>query len=296
MNKYQPIKLQHMKTYNRLFALAAVIVLVACGSNKENGPLSESAPVKDQTEVSFPTPPPPGEEQKNKEAGSANDKMPEPVFERKLIKTGDVSFKTKSLNETKKQIMEALKVAGGYVAKENAYDYSENPSENLTVRVPAKNFDAFLNQILEGVDELDSKNIDIQDVSEEFVDMEARLKNKKQLEAKYQELLVKAGNMDDILRIEKEISYIREDIESTEGRLKYLSSQVSYSTLNIHYYEKRTSGFNFGGKLGDAVKNGGTGFLWFIIIVVQLWPLWLIGAAIWWFIIWLIRRSRRNKN
>ncbi len=100
--------------------------------------------------------------------------------------------------------------------------------------------------------------------------------------------------MDDILRIEKEISYIREDIESTEGRLKYLRSQVSYSTLKIHYYEKRTSGFNFGGKLGDAVMNGGTGFLWFIIIVVQLWPLWLIRAAIWWFIVWLIRRSRRK--
>lgn len=48
--------------------------------------------------------------------------------------------------------------------------------------------------------------------------------------------------MDDIVRIENEISYIREDIESKEGRLKYLSNQVRYSTLNIHYCEKRTSG------------------------------------------------------
>ncbi|MBL7894651.1 MAG: DUF4349 domain-containing protein [Bacteroidia bacterium] len=282
-----------MNQFNKVIIAAAIFFIYACGANKESSPLSEATLAKDQMEFNAPAPPPPpGEEQKGGEAGSVTEKVPAAVFERKLIKTGDVSFKTKSLSETKKQITEALKAAGGYVAKENAYDYSENPSENLTVRVPAKNFDGFLNKILEGVDELDSKNIDIQDVSEEFVDMEARLKNKKQLEMKYQELLVKANNMDDILRIEKEISYIREDIESTEGRLKYLSNQVSYSTLTIHYYEKRSSGFNFGGKLGDALKNGGTGFLWFLIIMVQLWPLWLVGGLVWWFIVWLIRRRK----
>lgn len=284
-----------MNNFTKALIAAIAIFIYACGANKESSPLGEATLAKDQMEFNAPAPPPPppGEEQKNGEAGSAGDKTPAAVFERKLIKTGDVSFKTKSLTETKKQITEALKAAGGYIAKENAYDYSENPSENLTVRVPAKNFDVFLNRILEGVDELDSKNIDIQDVSEEFVDMEARLKNKKQLEAKYQELLGKANNMDDILRIEKEISYIREDIESTEGRLKYLSNQVSYSTLTIHYYEKRSSGFNFGGKLGDALKNGGTGFLWFLIVMVQLWPLWLIGGFVWWFIVWLLRRRRK---
>ncbi|HRD37711.1 MAG TPA: DUF4349 domain-containing protein [Bacteroidia bacterium] len=282
-----------MNNFSKVLIAATVFFIYACGANKESSPNSESTLAKDQMEFNAPaSPPPPGEEQKSGEAGSVVEKAPAVVFERKLIKTGDVSFKTKSLSETKKQITEALKAAGGYIAKENAYDYSENPSENLTVRVPAKNFDGFLNKILEGVDELDSKNIDIQDVSEEFVDMEARLKNKKQLEAKYQELLGKANNMDDILRIEKEISYIREDIESTEGRLKYLSNQVSYSTLTIHYYEKRSSGFNFGGKLGDALKNGGTGFLWFLIIMVQLWPLWLVGGLVWWFIVWLIRRRK----
>ena len=282
-----------MNNFTKALIAAIAIFIYACGANKESSPLGEATLAKDQMEFNAPAPPPPpGEEQKNAEAGSVTEKAPAAVFERKLIKTGDVSFKTKSLTETKKQITEVLKAAGGYIAKENAYDYSENPSENLTVRVPAKNFDVFLNRILEGVDELDSKNIDISDVSEEFVDMEARLKNKKQLEAKYQELLGKANNMDDILRIEKEISYIREDIESTEGRLKYFSNQVSYSTLTIHYYEKRSSGFNFGGKLGDALKNGGTGFLWFLIVMVQLWPLWLIGGFVWWFIVWLVRRRK----
>ena len=100
--------------------------------------------------------------------------------------------------------------------------------------------------------------------------------------------------MDDILKIEKEISIIREDIESSEGQLNYLSSQVAYSTITLHYYEKRTSGFNFSGKLGNALSSGGYGLLQFIIIIINLWPLWLITALTWYLIIKLIRRSKKK--
>lgn len=230
--------------------------------------------------------------QKNK-AESSNIAL---AAERKLIKNGSVSFKTKKLSDTKQAIQKALKQFNGYIAKEDAYDYSDNPSEELVVRVPANKFDAFLDAVLTGVDELDGKRIDIEDVSEKFIDIEARLKNKKQLETKYQELLLKAGDMETILKIEKEISLIREDIEATEGRLRYLSNQVQFSTLNIRYYEKRSSGFNFGGKLGSALSSGGTGFLWFLIVLVQLWPLWLIGGLIWWFILRLIKRKREVRK
>jgi hypothetical protein len=217
------------------------------------------------------------------------------LVERKLIKNGEISFKTKSLKESKNAIKKALEGFGGYIAKENVYDYSQNPSEELIVRVPAQHFDELLENILKGADEIDSKKIDIADVTEEFVDVEARLKNKKQLELKYQELLAKAGNMEDILKIEKERSVIREDIESTEGRLRYLTSQVSLSTLRITYYEKKVQGFNFGGKIGDALQNGGTGFLWFLVVMVQLWPLWMLGGIIWFIIIKFIRRANRKK-
>lgn len=285
-----------MKNLNKSIITALAIVLIAC-SSKESDMRPEGALANSKTHMEMPA----METESGKNlAGSAGNNMQAdktatiPVFERKLIKNGDVSFKTKSIVDTKKQIQLALLSFNGYIAKENAYDYSQNPSEELTVRVPAKDFDRFLDKILEGVDEVDSKHIDIQDVSEEFVDIEARLKNKKQLESKYQELLLKATNMEDILRIEKEISYIREEIESTEGRLRYLSNQVGYSTLRINYYEHRASGFHFGGKLGDALKNGSTGFLWFLIFIVQMWPLWLIGGLVWWLIVWLVRRNKKK--
>ncbi len=219
-----------------------------------------------------------------------------PPIERKLIKNGDVHFKAKSLKETKNNIQKTLTTYGGYISKENSYDYSENPTEELIIRVPSQNFDALLENILKGADQIDSKSINIEDVTEQFVDIEARLKNKKQLEDKYRELLVKANNMEDILKIEKERSTIREDIDATEGRLKYLTDQVSLSTLRVTYYERKMSGFNFGGKMGNALENGGTGFLWFLIILVQLWPLWLMGGLIWFIIVRMVRRARKRKQ
>lgn len=221
---------------------------------------------------------------------------PKNIAEQKLIKNGDISFEVKNIKDTKTFLQKVISKHKGYISNEKIEDYRINPTEILTVRVPNSNFDNIINDIGLQVGEFDSKRIDIEDVTAEFVDIEARLKNKKQLEGKYQELLAKANNMEDILKIEKEISLIREDIESTEGRLRYLSNQVGYSTLIITYYEKRASaGFHFGSEISDALSNGGMGFLWFLIGMTQLWPMWLIGGLIWYIIYKIVKRRKNQK-
>ena len=218
------------------------------------------------------------------------------MTEQKLIKNGDISFEVKNIKNTKTFLQKVISKHKGYISSEKIEDYRINPTEILTVRVPNSNFDNIINNISLQVGEFDSKRIDIEDVTADFVDIEARLKNKKQLEGKYQELLAKANNMTDILKIEKEISLIREDIESTEGRLRYLNNQVGYSTLIITYYEKRaTAGFHFGGKMADALSNGGIGFLWFLIGMMQLWPMWLIGSLICYVIYKIVKRRKNQK-
>ncbi|MES2514266.1 MAG: DUF4349 domain-containing protein [Bacteroidota bacterium] len=232
--------------------------------------------------------PPPAEKSMPKEQKN--------ITEQKLIKNGDISFEVKNIKDTKAFLQKVILKHKGYISNEKIEDYRINPTEILTVRVPNSNFDNIINDIGLQVGEFDSKRIDIEDVTAEFVDIEARLKNKKQLEGKYQELLAKANNMADILKIEKEISLIREDIESTEGRLRYLNNQVGYSTLIITYYEKRaTAGFHFGGKMADALSDGGMGFLWFLIGMTQLWPMWLIGGLIWYIIYKIIKRRKNQK-
>ncbi len=296
-----------MTILNKTLVTVAAILIMGCSSDKAEQ--SSGIPGNADMSINSPEGKSTGgakeqdfkklvdQEESGKE-NSENDKGGEATrMEKKLIKNGEVGFQVNSLAATKQKIVGALKANGGYIAKENSYDYSNNPTDELIVRVPAKDFDKFMAEVLNGVEKVDYKRVDIEDVTEQFVDIEARLKTKRQLEAKYSELLTKANNMDDILKINKEMEIIREDIESSEGRLKYLSNQVGYSTLKINYYEqKSSSGFNFGGKLGNALKDGSTGFLWFLIIMVQLWPLWLISGLVWWFIVWLIRRNRRKRN
>lgn len=291
-----------MTILNKILITTAAIIMMSCGGMDKKA--EEQPGLNDYISVNNPEGKAGGlnkeydkvseREEDGRKGGDVTKAVP---IEKKLIKNGEVGFQVNSLTATKQKITTALKANGGYIAKENSYDYSNNPTEELIVRVPAKDFDKFLSDVLTGVDKVDYKRVDIEDVTEQFVDIEARLKSKRALENKYAELLTKANNMEDILKINKEMEIIREDIESAEGRLKYLSNQVGYSTLKINYYEhKASSGFNFGGKLGNALKDGSTGFLWFLIIMVQLWPLWLMAGLIWWFILWLIRRNRKRKH
>ncbi len=276
-----------MTTIKILLITAAMLSLSACRDANKMANLESGGGGKELDMIMADQSP----SEKKSESGKPSDKL----IERKLIKNGEISFETKSITDTKAFLQKTIAGYKGYISNERIESYKTNPTEVLTIRVPGSDFDAFISKIEQQVGEFDSKKIDIDDVTAEFVDIEARLKNKKQLEEKYQELLKKAGNMEDILKIEAEISSIREDIESTEGRLHYLSSQVGYSTLMVTYYEEKpASGFKFGEKISDAFSNGGTGLLWFMIVMVQLWPLWVIGFAIWYLIRKIISRKKRK--
>lgn len=283
-----------MRVLNSIIIASLVTCFMACSGKSENFSSSDKAYEgaggggMELNATTVELTPPPAEKSMAEE--------PKNITEQKLIKNGDISFEVKNIKDTKAFLQKVISEHKGYISNEKIEDYRINPTEILTVRVPNSNFDNIINDIGLQVGEFDSKRIDIEDVTAEFVDIEARLKNKKQLEGKYQELLAKANNMTDILKIEKEISLIREDIESTEGRLRYLNNQVGYSTLIITYYEKRaTAGFHFGGKMADALSNGGMGFLWFLIGMTQLWPMWLIGGLIWYIIYKIVKRRKNLK-
>jgi hypothetical protein len=213
--------------------------------------------------------------------------------QRKLIREGEIIFETDDLNKTRSIIIEATTKMNGYITNDHSFDYGNKLEHRVIIRVPSSNFDELLDNILEGVHEVDSKTIRVLDVTEEYIDVQARLNTKKELETRFRELLKEAGSVEEILAIEKEIGALREEIESVEGRLRYLQDRVSFSTLTVTYYQKVSSAFSFGPKVSDGFKNGWKGFLWFIIGLVNLWPLILlvtIGLAI------IIRYSKRKRD
>jgi len=227
-------------------------------------------------------------------AGRKIDRKENVTIERKLIKTGSVTFETKELEVTRKIILELVNKYKGYVARDNQYKSSDRISTTIEVRVPANNFDLVLEGIAKGVEKFDNKNIHISDVTEQFLDVEARLKTKKALETKYLEILKKAKTVREILDVERELGKLRGDIEATEGRLKYLQSQVSFSTLNITFYKKIAgSEIGFGSKIGDAFKQGFENVKAFFVSVLTIWPFMIILFLL---IFYVRKRMKRSKS
>ncbi len=261
----------------------------ACSNAKQDNASSgftrEMSEEMDQVppESRNPPPPPPPEE--------ASQNSSEPV-ERKIIKEGSITFETDDLQATRQLILTAVAENGGYLAQDNAYNEYDRIQHQLVLRIPAGKFDTLLNKISASAKKLDSKNISAQDVTEEFIDVQTRLKTKKELEKRYLELLKQAKKVDEILNIEREIGTLRSDIESIEGRLKYLTDKVSFSTLTVTYYQKTTTSFGFGSKFGQALRNGWTNLGWFAIGLTSLWPFIVLGLVLF----FVIRRMRRRKT
>lgn len=204
-------------------------------------------------------------------------KKPQVNSQRKLIKTGNITFETKDIDVTRRIIIDLVNQNNGYVASDNQYKSDDRVSVTISIRIPADKFDSILDEIAKGVEKFDSKNIRISDVTEQFLDIEARLKTKKTLELKYLEILKKARTVREILDVERELGKLRSDIESTEGRLKYLQNQVSFSTLSITFYKQiSASETSFIGKISKAFKTGFENVKDFFLYMINIWPFIII--------------------
>ncbi|MFN8240416.1 MAG: DUF4349 domain-containing protein [Bacteroidales bacterium] len=272
-----------MKTYLKMthakYALMVLVLLVSMSCGKSRSEAKYIAPILADEVVADrnaePAPPAPNEN-----------------FERKLIKRGDIRFQTKSIAETSIIIKSAVSGFNGYISSENVYNSDDMITQHVEIRVPAASFDALLAKISESAKRIDSKSIQVQDVTEEYIDVESRLKTKKELENRYREILTKARTVEEILSIERELGNVRSDIEATEGRLKYLGSQVSFSSLSVDYYElTRTTG-SFSSKIGMAFTTGWKLMLGFIVGIVNLWPFLLIVASV----LYIVIRFSRKKS
>ncbi len=212
--------------------------------------------------------------------------------ERKLIKEGYVVFETDDMEASRQQILQSVEKYEGYISSDEAHNYSGRLSNTIVIRVPAEHFDALLAEATQGISKFDSKNITTKDVTEEFLDIEARLRTKKELESRYLELLKKAKSVSEVLEVERQIGQLRAEIESIEGRLKYLKNRVSYSTLSITFYKNIPGQTAFGKKFKKGFKNGWENLIWFFVGIVNIWPFVLLAIAL----IFGIRAWRRKRR
>jgi len=200
----------------------------------------------------------------------------QPRVDRKLIKESDIAFQTENVDQARNQVEKAVAQFKGYISKEKSYGEKGRRSHEMTLRIPSQHFDHFLQQATKGVDHFDRKEVRVKDVTEEFIDLGARIKTKKALEARFLELIQKAKNVKETMSIEREIEAVRSEIESMEGRLNYLKNAVSYSTFNLRFYEHTMRNPGVKHDFGKSFKQGWHNLLSFIVAITYLWPFFVL--------------------
>ncbi|MGE0090919.1 MAG: DUF4349 domain-containing protein [Bacteroidales bacterium] len=255
---------------------------------------SESMPITRQQNYAPGEPTPPS-------AGSFQEPN---TIKKKIIRDADVGVEVDNYKLFRVKIDSVIRTLNGYISNDNLYNNDQSINCNIHIRIPEQNFDKFLTYLDNGDAKILYKNISSLDVTEEFIDIEARLKNKRSIEKRYSQLLTQAKTISDILEIEEKLRVIREEIESTEGRLNYLTSQVSYSTIHLmitqklDYKYEPSKGKNFFQLLIKSLDRGWGVFLQFLLFVFKLWPfiILIIVLIFTYYKFWKPKKERKHKK
>lgn len=157
---------------------------------------------------------------------------------RKIIYTADVELVSEDINALEPKLLEMISQAEGFIAETNQTGSSGNQrTATWRIRVPVGRYDGFLQKI-RSLGEVQSVRVTSQDVTEEFVDVSARIASKKVQEERLIDLLKNAvGKLDEVLKVESELARVRSEIERMEGRIRFLRDQTDLTTVTLSVRE-----------------------------------------------------------
>ncbi len=216
---------------------------------------------------------------------------PAATEERKVIKSAYIKLEVGDFDTAVSEVERLASEAGGYVAQSNYYLTAGNHRRGtITIRVPESSFGSVIQEIRR-LGKVLSFSSTGRDVTEEYIDLEARLRNLKRQEERLLELLDRAESVKDVLEVERELGRVRGEIERLEGRLRYLNNRVEFATITVELVEPEPIAQSLGlrSAISDAVKGLVTVTRALIVAVGYLLPLAVLGAVFF----ALFRRMRR---
>lgn len=225
---------------------------------------------------------------------------------RMIVKTGDLSVVVKDVREAIKTVSQYAVAQGGFVVNSNVYKSGIVPRGMVTIRIPANKFDQGMNEV-KAVGEVVSENSNGQDITEEYVDLDAQLRNLRATETQFLAIMIKAEKIADILNVQRELANVRGEIERLQGRMKYLKQNADLSTVTVNFSTDPSvlptynntpqwrpwaevksaarSLLEFGKHFVDAL-------IWFVIFV----PVWVVLVLVVWAIVKIVNKIKQNNN
>jgi hypothetical protein len=217
----------------------------------------------------------------------------------KMIKTADCRYQVKNMKQSMEAIELAVKKYAAFVVSSNLELQNPMLEQRLTIRVSSEYFEDLLKEISLQAHFVNYQRVKSEDVAKEFVDLESRLRTKREVEQRYTEILRhKAGTIEELLKAEQQIGELHEEIEATISRINFLRDQVKYSTINLELYQvveqqiaEVRPGHPMWKQVSKAFLSGWYGTTGVLIALAYVWPLLLMAG-----VVWIYFRFRKRKN
>ncbi|GAB2552594.1 DUF4349 domain-containing protein [Gracilibacillus alcaliphilus] len=165
------------------------------------------------------------------------------LTERKIIYNGNLRLETNQFDETMTFLEEETKKYQGYIVHSTVSNYADQSLRyaDLTVRIPAEDFETFMGAVEAGNIHILEKSTDGQDVTEHYVDLKARLASKEVVEDRLLIFMEEAEKTEDLLTISNDLAAVQEEIEQLKGQIQYLDNQSDFATIQIYLTERDVS-------------------------------------------------------
>ena len=217
--------------------------------------------------------------------------------EEKIIKTAYASIKTNRVEQAYDKALNLVKKYDAIILNASMSKYDDGEDAQLLIKLPPMHFMTLLDE-LNTIGKVESKSITEEDVTEEYYDVKARLKNARKVQDRLFGILKRANKVEDILKVEKEIERVGEKIEVLEGKIRYFDSKVNYSRITLTIYSRKEKFIDLSGigrGFGNAIKYAIHFFfiiIFFIIIIIPLIVVILVLRPV---VAFIIRRMKKKK-
>lgn len=225
--------------------------------------------------------------------------------ERKIAYQAHVDIIVTDFQAAEKKIKQAVTNIRGYVVSSDVHRSENELSGTITVKVPEEKFESFLNEIKQLSYEVMSENIHGDDITEEYVDLTARLKAKEDVRKKLEAFLEDANSTKDLLAVSEQLGNVQEEIERLEGRLNVLKNQTDFSSVTLTIREQSMKIGELGSKeqntwtrakqlLISTVNGLISAVSSVVVVLIGLSPI-IVPLGIIVFGVWLYRKRRKNE-
>ena len=222
-----------------------------------------------------------------------------PAAERKVIVTGYYSVQTTDFSAASAALEKAVKDSGGYIASSDINGDADNGRASYQLRIPVKKMDTFT-EALRQVGTVTDRTYGEEDITDQYYDLDARLKAKEAQRDRLLELIKKAETLSDLLTLEKELAEVQGELDSMSGQIKRYDNQVAYATVNVQLWQSdltQSENTPFGPRVTRAFRDSFSTALEVCkdLVVAFIWLLpFLVVVAVIVVIILLATRKRRR--